>query len=78
MEVAGRRGSVDEISRVTESQTDTEENLMTDADNAIDGAEEDDDGHGRWEMAIARVYERTIVDLGQSLDSADVGGSSWG
>lgn len=26
--------------------------------------------HGRWEMEIARVYERTIVELGLALDSS--------
>lgn len=78
VEIAGRRGSVDDVSRVTETQTDTEDELLaTDDDNAMEGVE-DDDGHGRWEMEIARVYERTIVDLGQFLDSATISGTSWG
>ena len=78
VEVSGNRGIVDDPSRVTETQTDTEDDLLTtDNDNAMKGVE-DDDGHGRWEMEIARVYERTIVDLGQFLDGANVGGTSWG
>lgn len=77
VEVAGNRGSVDDASRATETQTDTEDDLSTtDNENAMEGVE-DADGHGRWEMEIARVYERTVVDLGQSLDSANVGGTSW-
>lgn len=28
-----------------------------------------DGNHGRWEMEIARVYERTVVELGLALDT---------
>ena len=74
VEVAGKRASVDDVSRLTETQTETEDDIATtDDDNAM----EDDGGHGRWEMEIARVYERTIVDLGQFLESANVGGTAW-
>ncbi|KAI4134510.1 MAG: hypothetical protein LQ347_001469 [Umbilicaria vellea] len=76
VEVAGKRGSVD-VSKTNETPTDTEDDLLTtENDDAMEGVE-DDDGHGRWEMEIARVYERTIVDLGQFLDSANLGGTSW-
>lgn len=77
VEVAGKRGSVDDVRKLTETPTDTEDDLLTTGnDDAMEGVE-DDDGHGRWEMEVARVYERTIVDLGQFLDSANLGGTSW-
>lgn len=77
VEVAGKRGSVDDVRKLTETPTDTEDDLLTTGnDEAMEGVE-DDDGHGRWEMEVARVYERTIVDLGQFLDSANLGGTSW-
>lgn len=77
VEVAGKRGSVDDVSKATETPTDIEDDLLTtDNDDVMEGVE-NDDGHGRWEMEIARVYERTIVDLGQFLDSANLAGISW-
>lgn len=30
-------------------------------------------GHGRWEMEVARVYERTIVELGETLGGDGIG-----
>lgn len=47
-----------------------------------DEEEDGDDGedmmvegnHGRWEMEIARVYERTVVELGLALDTGTLGG----
>ena len=65
---AGKVGSVDGESRVTE----TDEALTTD-DGTMLGLEEDTN-HGRWEMEVARVYERTLVDLGAALDSSDNNG----
>lgn len=61
--VAGKDESVDDGSRVTE----TDENMTTDDDMTMGGTETGDE-RGRWEMQVARVYERTIVDLGAALD----------
>lgn len=60
---AGKDKSVDDGSRVTE----TDENMTTDDDMTLGGIETGDE-QGRWEMKVARVYERTIVDLGAALD----------
>ncbi|MCJ1436215.1 hypothetical protein MMC27_005593 [Xylographa pallens] len=65
---AGKLGSADGESRVTE----TDEALTTD-DDMMEGLE-DDASHGRWEMEVARVYERTLVDLGAALDSSNNNG----
>ncbi|MCJ1388543.1 hypothetical protein MMC18_001390 [Xylographa bjoerkii] len=65
---AAKVGSADGESRVT----DIDEGLTTD-DDMMEGLEEDAN-HGRWEMEIARVYERTLVDLGAALDSSDNNG----
>ena len=50
------------------SVTDTEGDMTTDAETALEDIE-DNEGHRRWEMQVARVYERTIVDLGAALDA---------
>ncbi|MCJ1476452.1 hypothetical protein MMC13_005118 [Lambiella insularis] len=64
--VAGKNGSLDDVTRVTGTEGD--EDLVTDTDT-MEGLEGGAD-HGRWEMEIARVYERTIVDLGIFLDAS--------
>jgi len=62
---AGKDNSIDDRSRVTE----TDENMTTDDDMSMGGNGAGTvDEHGRWEMDVARVYERTIVDLGAALD----------
>lgn len=62
---AGKDKSVDVRSRVTE----TDEYMTMDEDMSMGRSEtETVDEHGRWEMDVARVYERTIVDLGAALD----------
>ena len=60
---ATKSSSFDGISKVTE----TEGTSTTDDDARMTGID-DYDGHDRWEMKIARVYERTLVDLGAALD----------
>ena len=68
---AGKDRSIDERSRVIE----TDENMTTDDDVVMDGTETGEE-HGGWEMDVARVYERTIVDLGAALDVS--GGGALG
>lgn len=74
VEVAGTGGSTTEVAST----------VYTDDDITTDGNDDDDDAmgvlqvdgnHGRWEMEVARVYEKTIVELGMSLDVA-MGGPS--
>lgn len=66
VEVAGGDGSLTEVASTEESQDEIDDELMTD-DSTLDQINE---GHGRWEMEIARVYEKTIVELGASLDTS--------
>lgn len=61
-------------------------NLFTGGDSvdgAVDLTEDEDDqmsnesddevtGTGRWEMEVAKVYERTLVDIGQYLERPGV------
>ena len=67
VEVAGKGGSVTETESMAQTHEEVEDDIMTD-----DNGDMDDLGitgnHGRWEMEIARVYEKTIVELGLSLD----------
>ena len=62
VEVAGKGGSVTDNESVARSNFTTDDDL----DEAVEGMQVDGN-HGRWEMEIARVYERTIVELGVSL-----------
>ena len=74
VEVAGKGGSVDGIDSVVQPSVDTEDEFTTneETDDDIDDMEamQVNGNHGRWEMEIARVYEKTIVELGVSLDIA--------
>ena len=75
VEVAGRGVSVTDTESVARSNHDTEDDLTTsdDEDDAMEGVQVDGN-HGRWEMEVARVYEKTIVELGVSLDASGMGG----
>lgn len=75
VEVAGKDGSVSENTSATRNYEDTENDMTTD-DNNFTGEPQDDRNHGRWEMEVARVYERTIVALGLSLDLSGIGGQA--
>lgn len=55
-------------------------NATTTTDDGV-GRGEDmrvEGNHGRWEMEIARVYERTIVELGKALDVGSPGSGGFG
>ena len=71
IEVAAKGESVAGARSV--AQTDTEDGFTTndndDEDDAMDETRVEGN-HGRWEMEVARVYERTIVELGISLDTS--------
>ena len=74
VEVAAKEDSVADAGSVT--QTDTDDEFTTnendedaDGDDAMDRTQVEMN-HGRWEMEVARVYERTIVELGFSLDAS--------
>ena len=52
----------------------SEEQMETDEDESMDEDGDDDDNEGYlWEMEIATVYDRTIGELGGTLDSAPIG-----
>ena len=73
VEVAAKGESVAGAGSV--AQTDTEDGFTTHDDNDDDEDDAMDErqvegNHGRWEMEVARVYERTIVELGMSLDAS--------
>ncbi|KAL8686923.1 MAG: hypothetical protein Q9218_006763 [Villophora microphyllina] len=67
VEVAGEDGSLADVNTVSQVQTDIEEDFNVTTDDEMDNLE-DESSHRRWEMDIARVYERTIVELGIALD----------
>jgi len=52
----------------------SEEQMETDEDESMDEDGDDDDNEGNlWEMEIATVYDRTIGELGDTLDSVLIG-----
>lgn len=87
VEVAGKDGrmmmdlesmDLDSARRIIE----TEDDFTTDGNETTHESINDrgttpgfnsEEGSGKWEMDVARVYERTIVELGLSLDSFGVG-----
>lgn len=76
VEVAGKDGSLVHEGTVAKVQTDTEDDFNMTTDDGTDGLE-DESSHRRWEMDIARVYEKTIVELGLALDTTGSSNSGW-
>ena len=75
VEAAGKGGSVTDTESVALSNVETEDDSTTDYDeDIIIGGTKVDWNHGRWEMEVARVYEKAIVELGLSLDTSGTGG----
>lgn len=72
VEVAANGNSVTETESIAQSHDDTEDDIPTDVDDMMDDLEINGN-HGRWEMEIARVYERTIAELGIALDGSGTG-----
>ncbi|KAL8989704.1 MAG: hypothetical protein Q9177_001462 [Variospora cf. flavescens] len=77
VEVAGKDGSLADVKNVPLSATDTEEDFDVTEDDDADILE-DESSHRRWEMDIARVYEKTIMELGMALDASGSGTDGWG
>ncbi|KAL9613152.1 MAG: hypothetical protein Q9167_002317 [Letrouitia subvulpina] len=72
VEVAGKDVAVDENTSTVQSATDTDDDMVSEDTSVTETRE--GGGHRRWEMDIARVYERTLVELGTSLDSSGLRG----
>lgn len=73
VEVAGKEGSLADVKSIPLTETDTEDDLIMTADDDDVENLEDESSHRRWEMDIARVYEKTIVELGIALDAPPIG-----
>ena len=81
VDVAGKDGGLADVKSASRyTTTDTEEEdfnvgTTSDGDNNHPDVMEDERSTRRWEMDIARVYERSIVELGMALDST--GNHGW-
>lgn len=75
VEVAGKDGSIAESMPAQQGSTLTtdEDTNMEDYEDELNDDIQEDEHHGHWEMEVARVYERTIVILGESLDASAIG-----
>ena len=73
VEIAGKGvyGGEETMSVMDSAATDTQGGLTTDEDVEMTDLEDynDDDDDRKWEMDVARVYERTVADLGVALDA---------
>lgn len=76
VEVSGKDGSMMDSASGLNSGTETDDEYTTVRTTDTEDIERgyDEAGHGRWEMEVARVYERTIVELELFLDSSGIGG----
>ena len=68
VEVAAQSGDIDEIDYGAHSRLATDDEYPTDDDTDATRDEEVDGVSAGWEMEIARIYERTLVELGASLN----------
>ena len=75
VEVAGKGGSMSDTGDVSRSDLEPEDDSTTDndEDDVTEGMRLGGE-NGRWEIEVARVYEKTIVELGVSLDASGMGG----
>lgn len=60
---------VDIMGKEIEDEADDESGMETDTDGETSTWY--DEGAGKWEMDIARVYEMTVVELGTLLDAGE-------
>ncbi|KAL8836626.1 MAG: hypothetical protein Q9170_002849 [Blastenia crenularia] len=74
--VAGKEGSLAGVKNVAPVDTDTEDDFNMTEDDDVENWE-DESSHRRWEMDIAKVYEKTIVELGVALDAAGPANDGW-
>lgn len=51
---------------------DSDDGLVLEGDDHA-GMDEDDDDEDSWDMQLARVYDRTVVELGDSLEEPSIG-----
>lgn len=68
VEVAGRQGDINDNYDSTHSQLPTDDEFPKEDDTDAMRDEESDQISAGWEMEIARIYERTLVELGNSLN----------
>lgn len=68
VEVAGRGGDINDTDSSARSRLATDDEYPTDDDTDAMRDDEIDGVSAGWEMEIARIYERTLVELGASLD----------
>ncbi|KAL8942447.1 MAG: hypothetical protein Q9211_001390 [Gyalolechia sp. 1 TL-2023] len=76
VEAAGKKGSLADVKNVPPSETDTDNDFNITEDDDEENLE-DETSHRRWEMDIARVYEKTVVELGMALDASLSTDDGW-
>ena len=74
VEVAAKEGNVTNSQSIQHLTSDDDTTMEDDATDYEDDRDNPGEGQGNWEMEVARVYEKTIVLLGESLDPSATGG----
>lgn len=72
--VAAKEGSVTDSRDIEHLISDGDTTMEDDATDYEEDKDDPGEGQGNWEMEVARVYEKTIVLLGESLDLSAAGG----
>ena len=70
VEVAAKGDSVIDNGSIQQVITDEDTAMEDDISEATDYEDVAGENQGNWEMEVARVYERTIVLLGESLETS--------
>lgn len=68
VEVAAKEGSIIDNGSIQQVITDEDTAMEDGSSEATDYEDVVGENRGNWEMEVARVYERTIVLLGESLE----------
>ena len=68
VEVAAKEGSIIDSGSIQQVTTDEDTAMEDGSSENTDYGDVVGENRGNWEMEVARVYERTIVLLGESLE----------
>ena len=74
VEISAKEGSVADNGSIQQLTSEEDTALEDDATQNEEDRDAPGESQGNWEMEVARVYEKTIVLLGESLDSSAAGG----
>ena len=63
----------DELDRRADLVDEDEDTEMLEGELVLEGGDEEEEEDDSWDMQLAKVYDRTIVELGDSLEAPNLG-----